>query len=562
MKLSNKYDHYYNYAEITEILKGYASNYPDKIRLTSIGTSDEGREIWMAEMTDTASGDYDSKPGFYVAGHFHAKEMVGMMVSMYILDAFLHNPEEPEIKDILEHYTIAVIPEPTPDGLEFTHAGGFARSVNRVTPPRKNLPSGVYPTDLDGDGSIRFMRRENPNGAWKKSPEDCRLMIPREEYDVAGEFYDVCTEGMMNGSPSLGMFDMPDPYGNDFNRSFPYVWKSADVQNGAGRYPMENPEVQAIVNLLLAKKNICAFLVYHTATGCTFYPPASLSPEDAPKPDMQRYIDMCNMIKDQIGFDYSNLNDMSVRDKRPGYGSFDDYAYLARGVFAYAIELWDFATQADTPIIWKRPKNQSHAECNARETQVLDWLQNASKENLFKPWTPFEHPQFGGVEIGGLDTVQSMLNPPKDLMMKEIERAYACQLRQILMLPRMEIANTKAHLREDGLYEISADVINRGFFPTYGTVKAKMNRVVGPDMASLTGEGVEVIGDPGVKPIDFTEGRSVTKAVCDNGKYMTFGAGRNVQHLSWVIRNDNAKCVTVRVSSERGGTATAQIEME
>ena len=154
-----------------------------------------------------------------------------------------------------------------------------------------------------------------------------------------------------------------------------------------------------------------------------------------------------------------------------------------------------------------------------------------------------------------------MLNPPKDLMMKEIERAYACQIRQILMLPRIEIANAKAILRKDGLYEIHADVVNQGFFPTYGTVKAKMNRVVGPDMASLTGEGVEVIGSPSVKPIDYTEGRSATKAVCDNGKYMTFGAGRNVQHLSWIVRNDNAADVTIRVSSERGGTAVAEIKM-
>ena len=77
----------------------------------------------------------------------------------------------------------------------------------------------------------------------------------------------------------------------------------------------------------------------------------------------------------------------------------------------------------------------------------------------------------------------------------------------------------------------------------------------------LAGDSIDVIGSPSVKPIDFTDGRSVTKAVCDNGKYMTFGAGRNEQHIQWVVRKNEADCVTITVKSERGGTASARISM-
>jgi hypothetical protein len=39
--------HYYTYAEITELLEGWVEEYGDVCELSSIGTSLEGRELWL-----------------------------------------------------------------------------------------------------------------------------------------------------------------------------------------------------------------------------------------------------------------------------------------------------------------------------------------------------------------------------------------------------------------------------------------------------------------------------------------------------------------------------------
>ena len=56
-----KYDHYYTYSEITEILHKYTAEHPDYARLTSIGKTSEGREMWLLSITNTATGDYEEK---------------------------------------------------------------------------------------------------------------------------------------------------------------------------------------------------------------------------------------------------------------------------------------------------------------------------------------------------------------------------------------------------------------------------------------------------------------------------------------------------------------------
>ena len=50
MKTQYVYDHYYDYAELTAVLQSFAESYPSLFRLSSIGTTPEGRNIWLAEV--------------------------------------------------------------------------------------------------------------------------------------------------------------------------------------------------------------------------------------------------------------------------------------------------------------------------------------------------------------------------------------------------------------------------------------------------------------------------------------------------------------------------------
>jgi hypothetical protein len=51
-----KFNRFYRYADLTRILKACAREYPNLIRLESIGKSHEGRDVWLVTATDFKSG--------------------------------------------------------------------------------------------------------------------------------------------------------------------------------------------------------------------------------------------------------------------------------------------------------------------------------------------------------------------------------------------------------------------------------------------------------------------------------------------------------------------------
>ncbi|MBQ1467284.1 MAG: zinc carboxypeptidase, partial [Solobacterium sp.] len=197
MKATYKYDHYYNYQEITDILHEYADKYPKYTRLTSIGKTTEEREMWVLAVTDTTAGEYDEKPGYLAIGHVHAGEVTGSMCAMYLADTLLSNLEDESVAALLKNSTFYIMPRPVADGAEFylTHPD-MIRSINIPYPFETEMP-GLVPSDIDGDGVIRNMLIKTPFGLWKKDPKDKRMLIRRQADETTGDFYNVYSEGLI-----------------------------------------------------------------------------------------------------------------------------------------------------------------------------------------------------------------------------------------------------------------------------------------------------------------------------------------------------------------------------
>ena len=51
-----RFDRYYRYEELTAILQAYAAEFPELVRLDSLGKSYEGRDVWLATVTHFATG--------------------------------------------------------------------------------------------------------------------------------------------------------------------------------------------------------------------------------------------------------------------------------------------------------------------------------------------------------------------------------------------------------------------------------------------------------------------------------------------------------------------------
>lgn len=105
------FSHYYTYDELAQFLHTLAEIYPDLIHLESMGQSYEGREIWLAILTQHQSGLASEKPGYWIDGNIHAGEVTGSAVALYTIRYLLtHYSQEPQITRLLDRYTIYVLP--------------------------------------------------------------------------------------------------------------------------------------------------------------------------------------------------------------------------------------------------------------------------------------------------------------------------------------------------------------------------------------------------------------------------------------------------------------------
>ena len=57
---------YATYDELTARLDSLVARFPHLFSLSSIGTTPEGREIWMGTVTDTRVGVADQKPAIWL----------------------------------------------------------------------------------------------------------------------------------------------------------------------------------------------------------------------------------------------------------------------------------------------------------------------------------------------------------------------------------------------------------------------------------------------------------------------------------------------------------------
>src|ERR1041384_3510271 len=80
-----RFDKFYRYHELTRFLKDYAKEYPDLIRLESIGKSHEGRDVWLITATNFKSGDDMEKPAFWVDGNIHASAVTASAAAVYLI---------------------------------------------------------------------------------------------------------------------------------------------------------------------------------------------------------------------------------------------------------------------------------------------------------------------------------------------------------------------------------------------------------------------------------------------------------------------------------------------
>ena len=466
MKTTFQYDHYYKYDELEKNLKYFSEKYPELCDLESICVTEENRNVYAMTITNKKTGAALDKPAFHIDGNTHAGEVTGSMAAMHAIDVLLTGyGEDKVITKILDRMTIYVVPRISPDGAETYLTTPYSiRSVNRVHNPEKG---GIRSEDLDGDGVIRMMRIPTPYGAWKKDKDDSSIMAKRDPGDADGEFYDIYAEGnfeAFDGDENLK--EKKEDWSLDFNRNYPYGWFPENRQAGAGKYPLSNPETKAMADWVIEHPNIGGVSTNHTSGGIILYPPGTRPSTAVSEKDINQFIEIANMGKEELGYEPLNIYDSFISDPANyDSGAFDDWCYQSQGIVAYTVELWDLAKRVGVPLVWNTRNKESAQDELKRFVACMKWVKENAPE-YYEDWKPFHHETFGDVEIGGFNFKFSQQNPPESFLNGVLEQMTRFMIRFAQSMPRLTIDTLTSEKVSDDIYKVTAVVGNLGYLPT------------------------------------------------------------------------------------------------
>jgi murein tripeptide amidase MpaA len=560
------FDRYYRYDELTQLLRRYETEYPNLVEISSIGKSHEGRDIWLATVTDKSTGPHNEKPAFWCDGNIHASEVSASTAVLCLLEKLVKGDDY--VRPL--HRTYYLVPRLNPDGAEWALESPprIIRSSTRPYPFDEDDPEGLEPSDLDGDNRILQMRVKDANGPWKISEEEPRLMKRRAPGENKGEFYRLMSEGRFHGFDGFTMRARKRKEGLDLNRNFPSAWRQEHEQHGAGPFPTSEPEIRAAVDAISKRPNICGAVTFHTFSGVHLRPPSRMPDDDIPSEDLWAFKTIGDKGFEMTGYPaISNYHEFRYHPKEVITGVFDDWMYEHRGVFAWTTEIWSPQKQAGITdykyIDWFREHPHEH------DIQLLKWSDEKLGGNGYVPWKEFDHPQLGKVEIGGWDFMYAFRNPPLDHLEKEVCPLGDWVIWQAKLSPRLELLRTAVDDLGGGARRVRVAVQNKGWLPTNVTKIAADRKLVRGVIGEIECVGNACGGAGSSAPEWLVGGKLRQEAGQLAGwSHVTAGGGMfggmdstgDIAVFEWVVKGSGQYRVVVK--HDRGGTVRTDFKFD
>lgn len=446
----------------------------------SIAKSSLGEDIYLITLTDKEFKHHSEKPAFWIDANIHASEVTGTQGVLFFIERLLDENHKDVIKnkELLQKITYYLVPRFSPDG-----ARAFFKESNsyRSTPLEMSFAhSNFKRQDLDGDGEITLMRWKDKSGPFKELEGFPGVLVPRDPSDFALEsdvYYHVVPEGIwadFDGFKKVKSYD----FGYDFNRQSPSFFAPEGIQKGAGTLPLEFPETRAVAEAIRSRKNIFASNSYHTYGGFIIKTPANVPESSVPLEDRLRTEAMAELLRKNTQYTvHSGGDDFVYVPGQPLPGTFDEWYYLHLGIMGMTVEYWDVWKQAG--MSWTKAVEKYETLTAENMVKLLKWgKENLNRDDYFKDWTSYDHPQLGKIEIGGFKTAFFLTNPPVKYLANEIEKVFEGSLAISRMAPLVEIDSVKCENIESGIFKVTAVIKNIGYFPTYGSAQALKVKII------------------------------------------------------------------------------------
>ena len=555
------FDRYYRYDDLTRLLHEYAAEYPNLIKLKSIGKSHEGRDVWLVIATNFATGPDIEKPALWVDGNLHASEVAGSMAVLYFINTLVTRyRQEASITTALDTRTFYIVPRVNPDGAEWALADKprIIRSSTRPYPYDEEPVEGLLQEDMDGDGRILTMRLRDPNGAWKPHPDDPRLMVRRGPVEMGGTYYRLLPEGRLRNFDGVTIKVQGSKEGLDLNRNFPIGWRQENEQPGAGPYPVSEPESRNIVDFIVQHPNLTGVVTFHTYSGLLLRPYDDRADDEFPPEDLWTYKKIGDQGTAITGYpNISCYHEFRYNPKKVTTGAFDTWMYDHIGVFTWTVEIWSPMRQAGIKdykyVDWFREHPLED------DLKMMKWNDEVLGGKGYVDWYAFDHPQLGKVELGGWDHMNTLYNPPVKFLEKEIQLFPDWIIWHTLISPKLALHEASVKGIGENTYCIRLVVENTGWLPTYVTKKAlekKVSRGVICEIEIPKGATLQ----SGKVREEFTqlEGRAYKSAFADNWE----GGSDDRLKVEWVVLAPKGGTVKLVARHERAGLVRAKVKLK
>ncbi|MCX6598293.1 MAG: M14 family metallopeptidase [Acidobacteria bacterium] len=325
-----------------------AEQAPERVKVVTFGTSAGGRPLLALEI-GAAPGKQAVFVGANMAGYHNAGSQAALdLAERLIKDAALTATRS--------YY---ILPALNPDAHDAMFSKvRYRRSGNGgpLDRDRDGASGEDGPNDLNQDGRITQMRIPDPAGPMTADPNDPRVMIPVGNATTAR--YRVVTEGLDDDQDGLLNEDGPGGERPDLN--FPHQWITGNPE--AGTYPGSTPEARAVMEYVLARRNIALAVVYGPANSMLAPPSAAGGTPDADARSFEKLGALYRQSLQQAGLSADRRGAPSVA------GGLRNWLYHHYGVMAVEVDIWGIAPRltvgpkAEEPITIERLEKMSNEE--------------------------------------------------------------------------------------------------------------------------------------------------------------------------------------------------------
>ena len=350
-------DPYHSYQEMTDLFQNLAIENSEIMSLESLGTTYEGRDIWMVKLSDNVNQQED-EPEVLLLGAHHGNEKPSFQILIYFIEHLVEYYEKPNTDDDHDGY----VNEDPIDGVDNDEDGEIDED-----PSEERVRTIINTTE------IYLIPMVNPDGVEANTRK--------------------------NVAPNYGLFGLRSEitsYGVDLNRNYDYGWLlvflfprlylgSTSLYDTSSTYRGERPfcenETKAI-KAFVETHDIKISISYHTYGELILFP---WGYSVQPTKDDEFFI--------SIGENISKINKYTLEQSvflYPTLGDADDWLYARHGVAPYTIELAKSYAPGDENVI--RDLSYNHVGVNLYVAEVADTVELVNIPKRMFSSLPFQIP--------------------------------------------------------------------------------------------------------------------------------------------------------------------------